>query len=215
MTFALTLLTLFASSFLIAFSGAMMPGPLLAATIGESARRGASAGPLLMAGHAMLELAFAALLLLGLAPVLSKDAVFAGIAIAGGSILLWMAWGMFRSLPRLTLAAADSRRPGNRIVLDGIVLSLSNPYWVIWWATVGVGSILQSARAGIAGAAAFYSGHILADFVWYGSVSFAVGKGRRFLSDRAYRGITAALAVLMTVFALAFLAAGAARAGAF
>jgi hypothetical protein len=44
------LLTIFFSSFIIAFSGAMMPGPLLTATISESSKRGFLAGPMLIAG---------------------------------------------------------------------------------------------------------------------------------------------------------------------
>jgi hypothetical protein len=51
-----TLLTIFASSFVIALSGALMPGPLLTATISECSQRGFIAGPLLITGHAILEL---------------------------------------------------------------------------------------------------------------------------------------------------------------
>ena len=39
----------FFSSFVIAFSGAMMPGPLFSVTVSESARRGFAVGPLLIA----------------------------------------------------------------------------------------------------------------------------------------------------------------------
>ena len=54
------LLAIFTTAFVVGFSGAMMPGPLLTVTIGESARRGFSAGPLLVLGHAVLELALEA-----------------------------------------------------------------------------------------------------------------------------------------------------------
>ena len=53
----LSLLYIFGGSFLVALTGAMMPGPVLTVTISESSRRGAWAGPLLMIGHALLELA--------------------------------------------------------------------------------------------------------------------------------------------------------------
>ncbi|MEK6655195.1 MAG: LysE family transporter, partial [Thermodesulfobacteriota bacterium] len=68
----MTLSTIFFSSFLIALSGAMMPGPLLTAAIGEASRRGFIAGPLLVAGHGILELVLVAALLLGLAPYLQR-----------------------------------------------------------------------------------------------------------------------------------------------
>ena len=53
----LSIFTIFFTSFVIALSGALMPGPLLTVTISESARRGFVAGPLLIAGHGLLELA--------------------------------------------------------------------------------------------------------------------------------------------------------------
>ena len=82
----------------------MMPGPLLTATISESSQRGFVAGPLLIAGHGILEIMLLAALVLGLAPFLQRNDVFAVVAIAGGVILLWMAAAMFRALPTLTLS---------------------------------------------------------------------------------------------------------------
>jgi threonine/homoserine/homoserine lactone efflux protein len=70
------LLTIFFTSFLVALSGAMMPGPLLSVTISESSHRGYITGPLLIAGHGTLELALIISLLLGLAPFLQRKEVF-------------------------------------------------------------------------------------------------------------------------------------------
>lgn len=202
------LLMIFFSSFLIALSGAMMPGPLLTAAVGAGARRGFIAGPLLIAGHGILEIALVAAILLGLAPYLQQDGVFVAIALAGAAILLWMAFGMFRSLPSLSLAreTGDGRR-GN-LVLTGILMSVLNPYWVIWWATVGLAYILHSRRFGPAGILFFFAGHILADFAWYSAVTGAVGRGRRFLSDGLYRAIIGGCAVLLVFFAGYFFHAG-------
>jgi hypothetical protein len=85
----MALFTIFFSSFLIALSGAMMPGPLLTATIGEASRRGFPAGPLLVVGHGILELVLVAALLFGLAPYLQQQEVFVAIALSGALILLW------------------------------------------------------------------------------------------------------------------------------
>ena len=72
---ALALILIFTSSFVIALSGALMPGPLLTVTISESTRRGAVAGPLMILGHGILELALILALLAGLAPILKRDDV--------------------------------------------------------------------------------------------------------------------------------------------
>jgi threonine/homoserine/homoserine lactone efflux protein len=197
----MTLSTIFFSSFLIALSGAMMPGPLLTAAIGEASRRGFIAGPLLVAGHGILELILVAALLLGLAPYLQRQDVFVAVALAGAAILFWMAFGMFRSLPSLSLRLeADATARGN-LIFTGILLSAFNPYWVIWWATIGLAYILHCRRFGLAGILFFFAGHILADFAWYSAVTGAVGGGRRFLSDRLYRAIIGGCAVLLVFFA--------------
>ena len=203
-----TFLTIFVSSFIIALSGAMMPGPLLTATISESSRRGFIMGPLLIVGHGILELALVLALLLGLAPFLQQPAVFVATALAGAAILLWMAFGMFRSLPSLRLSWEGEHKRQNHPVVSGILMSAANPYWIIWWATIGLGYILYSWRFGLWGVAFFFAGHILADLVWYSAVAAAVSGGRRFLTDRLYRGLIASCAVFLVLFAGYFAYAG-------
>lgn len=200
-----TLATVFGFSFAIALSGAMMPGPVLTVTVSESSRRGPWAGPLIILGHGILELLLVVLLFAGLAPLLQNRWVFLCIAAAGAVVLVWMAVGMFRSLPNLSMSwSADEVKRG-RLVVAGILLSLANPYWAIWWATIGLGYVLNSRQYGLLGIAAFFTGHILADLAWYSAVSLGVAKGRRFLSDRVYRGIIGTCAVFLVGFAAYFL----------
>ncbi|MCX5848192.1 MAG: LysE family transporter, partial [Deltaproteobacteria bacterium] len=155
-----TLVTIFVSSFIIALSGALMPGPLLTVTISESSRRGFITGPLLIAGHAILELLLLAALLLGLAPFIQQPAVFVTTAIAGALILFCMAIGMFRSLPSLRLSWEEDNKQRNHPMINGILMSVANPYWIIWWATIGLGYIIYSWQFGFWGIAFFFAGHI-------------------------------------------------------
>ncbi|HHU86032.1 MAG TPA: LysE family transporter, partial [Peptococcaceae bacterium] len=67
--------------------------------------------------------------------------------------------------------------------------SVSNPYWTLWWATIGLGYITMSLKSGFSGLASFFTGHILADLTWYSLIAAAVAGGRKFMSERAYRGI--------------------------
>ncbi|MBW2659163.1 MAG: LysE family transporter [Deltaproteobacteria bacterium] len=203
-----TLLTIFGSSFMLALSGALMPGPVLTVTISESSRRGAVAGPLMILGHAILELLLVIGLLAGLAPLLARDDVFIFISLAGGAILLWMAYSMFKNLPALQLAReADEGKPRN-LVLAGILLSIANPYWLIWWATIGLGYIMYSVKYGIPGITAFFLGHILADLTWYSIISFGIAKGRRFFNDRSYRRLIGACATFLVIFSGYFFYSG-------
>jgi len=202
------LFTIFFSSFIIALSGAMMPGPLLTATISESSQRGFFAGPLLIAGHGVLELLLLVTLVFRMAPFLQRNDVFAVVAISGGLILVWMAVGMFRTLPSLTLSVNPGIAKRGSLLINGVLFSIANPYWIIWWATIGFGYVLYSWRFGLAGIAFFFAGHILADLAWYSVVSAAVAKGRHLFTDRLYRGIIGTCAVVLVLFAVYFFYAG-------
>lgn len=204
----IALATVFFTSFMLAFSGAMMPGPLLTATISESTRRGILTGPLLILGHSLLELLMLAALLIGLAPFIKLDAVFVTIALSGAAILAWMAGSMFRALPSLTIDWDADRNSSGPLVSTGILMSLSNPYWTIWWATIGLGYLASCRALGAPGIAAFFVGHISGDFVWYTFISVLVAKGRRLLTDTVYRGLIGFCALFLACFACLFAYAG-------
>ncbi|PLX41272.1 MAG: lysine transporter LysE [Deltaproteobacteria bacterium] len=196
------------SSFILAFSGAMMPGPMLAVTIRESARRGFIAGPLVVAGHAFLELALVTGLYLGLA-ALFEERIFLGfIGVIGGAALLKMAWGMFHELPSLTLDFSAKVGKGANPFVSGIVTSVTNPYFTLWWATAGLSAITLTSRGGIAAPGVFYAGHITGDLVWYSVISGLVHFGRKFLTDRRYRILVGLMATLLVIFSLLFIVNG-------
>jgi threonine/homoserine/homoserine lactone efflux protein len=201
---------IFSTAFLVGLSGAMMPGPLLTVTVAETARRGFVAGPLIVLGHAILEVTLIILLATGLAAFLTRPAVGSVIALVGGLFLLYMGFGMVRDAltGRVSLVlsgnddtdgAAGTAAAEQRLhpVWAGILISLSNPYWSLWWATVGLGYITFSLKAGSLGIATFFSGHITADAVWYFLIAGAVAGGRRFLNDRIYRGILVACGLFL------------------
>ncbi len=196
------LLGLFVTAFLVGFSGAVMPGPLLTVTVGESVRRGFWAGPLLSLGHALLELALVAALAMGLAAFFTGGVLRLTGAL-GGIILAWMGWGMAKEARAgrvsLSLSVTPENLKSRRLhpVLAGALVSISNPYWTLWWATVGLGYITYSLQWGSTGLAFFFSGHVLADFVWYGLVAAACAGGRKVFSDATYRALIAICGVFL------------------
>ncbi len=199
---------LFISSFFVAFSGAVMPGPLLTATIGTSARKGPSTGPLFIAGHAILELVLITALLIGLGPFINSVPVFSAISIIGAGIMLYMSSGMLRSLPGLSLSNTGKQEKNGSLIRAGALLSLSNPYWTIWWGTIGLTFLARARQAGGAGIASFFSGHILGDLLWYSVISYAVWKGKRLFSDRIYRTLIAVCGITLACFGIFFLISG-------
>lgn len=198
-----SLTAVFFTSLVVAFSGAMMPGPLLTITISESTRRGPVAGALLIAGHSILELLLLIGLLLGLGPVLKNETFFIVLAFVGGLIMFWMAYGMFRSLPTLSVTSTGTTvLKRKNLLLTGAMMSVVNPYWIIWWATIGIGYIVLSQTLGFWGIALFYLGHITGDMIWYMAISTAVGKGKKLFTDRVYRVLIAVCGAFLVGFAI-------------
>lgn len=198
---------LFTTAFLVGFSGAMMPGPLLTVTIGETARNGIVAAPFIILGHIVLELILVTALALGVANVLISTAS-QWMAIFGGLFMLWMGWGMVRgaitgraSLPsqkdksevmvkqEQSMAGKNDWLLKSRLVLTGGLVSLANPYWLLWWATVGLGYTTIALKSGTIGITSFFTGHALSDTVWYLMIGAAVSGGRKFFTDVVYKAI--------------------------
>ncbi len=203
---------LFLTSFIVALTGALMPGPVLAVTIRDSARRGAAVGPLIILGHGILEIGLIAALMAGLSEAFRAPIFLAVTGVVGGVVLIWMAVaGLLKSNRDLDLGeitAPDVPRRKARTVIDGILTSLSNPYWFIWWATIGLVYLGRANRYGWFGVGSFYSGHILADLAWYSAISIAVAKGRRFIKPVAYRWLLKVCSLFLGGLGVYFICSG-------
>jgi threonine/homoserine/homoserine lactone efflux protein len=201
----LTLWGIFITSFVVALSGALMPGPMLTVTISQSITRGWSVGPLIVLGHGLLELSLVLAIVFGLGQFLAKASVVGAIGLVGGAVLLWMGWTMLRDARKVKLVWEGKKGTISlHPVLAGILSSLSNPYWSVWWATIGLSYIAFSLREGFLGISFFYTGHILADLVWYVFISLLVHYGRRFARERAFQAVIAVCGAFLIFFGLYF-----------
>lgn len=180
---------IFGSSFVVGLSGALMPGPVLTVTIAEATKRGFWAGPLIVLGHGIIEFSLFVALVLGVGTLLKHDLVFGIVGVGGGIVLIGMGIGMVRDTRTATLKLDLDPGERSRPVIAGLLTSISNPYFIIWWATIGLSYIALSQQHGIMGLGSFYSGHIMADVVWYFAVAAAITVGKKIMSDRTYRWI--------------------------
>lgn len=186
-----------------------MPGPLLTYNINQSMRLGIRSGFLLIAGHAILELATIALLFLGVGTFLSTNTAQIVIGLAGGLLLILfgaiMVIDVIKGKAKLDLQENGKGKSGN-LVVNGIIISAMNPYFIIWWTVIGLGLMLAAYKAyGILGIAVFFAGHILADFTWYLFISILVSKARKLLNDKAYKIIVGILALVLIGFGISFI----------
>ena len=204
------LIIIAAGSFLVAFSGAASPGPVLTITLAESARRGFKVGPLIVLGHAVLEIPVVIAVVLGLGEVLKGPMATKILGLGGGIVLLWLAWLTYRdSLVSFSPEGGEATSKGwLDLPVKGILTSLSNPYWFLWWATIGMAYMTIALKKGWKGVIAFYLGHILADLVWYAMVSGLVASGRRFMGPRTYAWLLKGCAVMLLFFAGYFFSVG-------
>lgn len=177
----MSLIAIATTAFVVALSGALSPGPLLATTVSRSIVYGARQGPLLIAGHAILELLMVILLIVGLGPYLKQSMVSKVISIVGGFMLVFMAIKTLKT-PVVFQARENTEVSTGLTVFSGALVSLSNPYWAIWWATIGLAYLAIALPRGFSGILAFFLGHISADFFWYSFVSFSVSKGKTKIS---------------------------------
>jgi len=203
---------IFISAFLIGFSGAMMPGPMLGVAIDGSLKKGWTAGPLTVLGHGMLEFVLIIIMTFGLKDFFSNPTVSGLIGLFGGGFLAWMGYGMIKSGINKSVSLG-SQKAGNsagmkNLVLSGALVSATNPYFTLWWASTGMESIRQSYASGLIGVLFFFAGHILSDFVWYTAISAAFSRGKKLISDTAYRWIIIFLGIFITAFSIYFIYSG-------
>lgn len=198
---------------LVGFSGAMMPGPVTTLVVTESARRGFRAGPLVTLGHVAMEIVMVVALYFGLDQLLNQNSVAGAIGVLGGIVLLWMGWGIASSAWRgqVSFDATSRARGANASThptIAGALATIANPYWLLWWATVGAANLIAFRAFGAPGMLAFYFGHTLADWVWNMVVAFVVASGRRVMTDRIYRGILVGCGIFLIGLSAYFVNAG-------
>ena len=198
----------FLSALTVGFSGAMMPGSLLTYTIRQSLSTGPRAGFIVAAGHAALELILVVLIFLGFGGLLQSGAVQIGIGLIGGALLAYMGIdmiaGAIRNTIKVKMDGHDAKTKS--LFLSGIAVSAMNPYFLLWWAVIGLGFIMQAyVASGLAGVGVYYLGHISADFIWYGFISAVVGTTKKFIKETPYRVVIALLGGLLIFFGGKFL----------
>jgi len=180
----------------ISLSGVIAPGPMTAVTAGEGTRS-PYAGVLVALGHGLVEVPLMIGLLFGLGAILEIPAVRVAIGLAGSLFLLWMGIGMLRGLRAGDTRSLASRRSP---LAAGAALSAGNPYFLLWWATVGATLVSRSAVHGALGFALFAIGHWLCDLVWCSLVAYLSFRGKQLLGGRIGLGIAAICAIALIGF---------------
>ncbi|ADZ08306.1 Lysine exporter protein (LYSE/YGGA) [Methanobacterium lacus] len=195
-----------ATSFIVGLSGAMVPGPMLTVTISDSLKKGATAGPKIVFGHIITEFILILLIFAGLGWLIGSETAIFVIGAIGGLIMVLMGFQMARSSNSLQdLQKSSETSKGYGPIINGILTSVSNPYFFIWWATVGWAFMLKGIElAGILGVTGFLVGHWCSDLGWFGTVSIFTTKGSNIMKDNHYKIIMSVSGIFLMILGVYF-----------
>jgi threonine/homoserine/homoserine lactone efflux protein len=206
------MIEIFIFSFLIALTGALSPGPVLTFTIYKSLRkRGYLSGFFIILGHATLEFGMICLLLLGASLFLRDIFILTIIGIVGGIFLvifgLLVVRAPIKNPMKFNFQSIDEMDikgfKGNSFI-GGIVVTLTNPFWLFWWAVIGLSFMINF---GISfkypmGLLLFFLGHELGDLAWYVPLSIFVFLGGKSLNPKIYKYVLIGCGIFMIVFGI-------------
>ena len=198
----MALLFFLAQVFIISLTGALQPGPVTATaiTMGTCNRW---AGTLMAIGHGIIEFPLMVVIVLGLGRYFEMPKVQIAIGLAGGVFLILM--GIQSLLSLKAEVEVESKSLGSRPVLAGIILSAGNPYFLLWWATVGLALATQATKWGIWAFALFALTHWSVDLVWLQILSWASFKGTGLFGFRIQRIVLIICAMALFFFGLFFI----------
>ena len=188
----------------ISASGVMAPGPLFAANVSYGLKEGTKAGLKMAIGHTIVEFPLVILLGIGVFSLESFPEFRAVISIFGAITLFVFAAIQIRTIIGKKELVSSNLKQGP--LLAGIVLSALNPFFLIWWLTIGFKLISDAMLMwAFAGILIVFGLHIWMDFAWLGTVSFLASKSSRILSNRNYKILMIGLSFVLIYFGITFL----------
>jgi threonine/homoserine/homoserine lactone efflux protein len=188
----------------VSLTGVMLPGPMTAATIAKG-YSDKHAGAWIAAGHAVIEVPLIAVIYaviyFGSEHFINSPQVEMGIYLAGGLMLLYLGFRMFRATSEATDAVGGL--PASSL-LTGIVITGTNPAFYIWWATVGAALVTSAARFGLAGVILLTIVHLPCDLAWSEFLSVSTYGSRRWWTQKVRRIVFSVCALALAGFGVWF-----------
>ena len=186
----------------ISVSGVMSPGPLFAANVAYGLKGGARAGLKMAYGHTIVELPLVILLGVGALSLESVPQFRETVALAGAISLFVFAGMQIKSVLKKPSSIFEGRHGP---FIAGIMLSALNPFFLIWWFTIGFKLISDSlALASFAGIGIMFAFHIWMDYAWLCTVGFLSSKGKKILSSKNYNIFMITISGVLVYFGIVF-----------
>jgi threonine/homoserine/homoserine lactone efflux protein len=191
----------------ITASGALAPGPLTFAILIHGSKEGAKSGLFCAIGHTLVELPLVVALAFGLLATIGKPFVKSSIGILGGAGLI--AFGTFQIYKTVTRGSSEQtpeRRglPASSLML-GLALTALNPYFILWWLTIGSALIMEALVFGaILGVILMYISHVWMDYAFLTGLAHFAKKGMKIFGSKYYRGVLIAFGITLICYGAMF-----------
>ena len=198
------MLTALGTVVITSLSGVMAPGPMFTMTLAKS-YKSPWVGAQVSLGHAVIEVPLILLIYFGAAQFFQDIVVQLVLSVLGGGVIIWMGIGLFRARKEIAQGGKDT--PYSAFVA-GILMSGLNPFFLVWWATVGSLLLMTFLEFSPQGLVLFIVVHWLCDLVWLSLVSCVIYKTHSFLAWRLQEWIFIVLSVALLYFGGQFIVKG-------
>jgi threonine/homoserine/homoserine lactone efflux protein len=204
----MNLLDFVATVVVVTASGALAPGPLSFGILMQGSKEGARSGFSCAIGHTLVEFPLVLALALGLLAAASQPAIKSVIGVVGGLGLIGFGIMQIYRTIRNRADSGDTTRtrklPTGSLVL-GFALTGLNPYFILWWLTMGSVLIVQAlAFAAIIGVLIMYVSHVWMDYAFLTSLAYFAKKGKNIAGSKYYKAALIAFGLILVYYGLSF-----------
>jgi len=190
-------------------SGALAPGPLFAANLLQGAKGGLKSGFMMSVGHTLVELPLVILIALGISSVMSFPGFSLVVGLVGGCALIGFGLVQIVGAARHRIKLDEVQEAGiqKKALVLGVGLTALNPYFILWWLTVGLGLVVQAVELGaLLGVLIMYVSHVWMDYAWLTGTAYLSARGTMLIGGRGYRLLLLGLAAFLIYFGAGFIA---------
>ncbi|MGB9023951.1 MAG: LysE family transporter [Candidatus Bathyarchaeia archaeon] len=190
-------------------SGALAPGPLFAANLLQGAKGGLKSGFMMSVGHTLVELPLVILIALGISSVMSFPGFSLVVGLVGGCALIGFGLVQIVGAARHRIKLDEVQEAGiqKKAFVLGVGLTALNPYFILWWLTVGLGLVVQAVELGaLLGVLIMYVSHVWMDYAWLTGTAYLSARGTMLIGGRGYRLLLLGLAAFLIYFGVGFIA---------
>ena len=191
---------------LVSTSGVLSPGPLFFINVLYGSRYGSFIGLKIASGHAIVEFPLIIALSYGLYSFSYtshlSEVIIKFIGLTGGIFLLFFSSLQIISILKEKATNSQEIRDFKNPILVGIIFTILNPFFLVWWLTIGSKLVSDSViNFGIVeGISIIFLSHIWMDYFWLWFTSFMINKGKSIMKEKIYRIFVFTISVILGIY---------------